>query len=105
MTDESAGKKGFDVPAVTAWYEQHVAGAKGPLTFELIAGGHSNLTYGVTDGNGTKTVLRRPPLSHVLASAHDMGREHRIISALHPTGLPVPRPLGFCAEPAVNGAP
>ncbi|MGH7804998.1 MAG: phosphotransferase family protein [Candidatus Binatia bacterium] len=105
MTDESAAKKGFDTAAVSAWYEAHVPGAKGPVTWELIAGGHSNLTYGVTDANGTTTVLRRPPLSHVLASAHDMGREHRIISALHPTGLPVPRPLGFCADPAVNGAP
>jgi aminoglycoside phosphotransferase (APT) family kinase protein len=50
-------------------------------------------------------VLRRPPLGHVLPSAHDMGREHRIISALVPTPVPVPQPLAFCADPAVNGAP
>ena len=73
---------GIDVPKVTAWFEEHIDGAKGPLEFELIAGGRSNLTFKVTDANGVDYVLRRPPLGHVLATAHDMGREHRIISAL-----------------------
>ncbi len=71
----------------------------------LIAGGHSNLTFGVTDADGAQYVLRRPPLGHVLATAHDMGREHRIISALQGTGVPVPPVLGICTDDAVNGAP
>ena len=79
---------GIDVPAVTAWLEANVAGAPGPFDFDVIAGGHSNLTYRVTGADGTAFVLRRPPLGHVLASAHDMGREHRIIHALQDYGGP-----------------
>jgi aminoglycoside phosphotransferase (APT) family kinase protein len=97
--------KGVDVPRVTAWFEEHVTGARGPLSFDLIAGGHSNLTYGVTDAAGRRFVLRRPPLGHVLATAHDMGREHRIISALGPTDVPVAPALGLCTDESVNGAP
>jgi aminoglycoside phosphotransferase (APT) family kinase protein len=97
--------KGVDVPAVTAWLEANVAGAQGPFEFELIAGGHSNLTFGVTAADGHRYVLRRPPLGHVLASAHDMGREHKIISALGPTDVPVAPALGLCTDEAVNGAP
>src|SRR5438128_1150004 len=70
----------------------------GPLTGRLIEGGRSNLTYAVSDGktssDGTpRWVVRRPPLGHVLATAHDMRREHRVISALHPTNVPVPEPV------------
>ena len=49
--------------------------------------------------------VRRPPLGHVLATAHDMAREHRIIAALGPTPVPVPPALGLCTDEAVNGAP
>ena len=97
--------KGVDVPAVTAWFEANVTGATGPLEFDLIAGGHSNLTYGVKDAAGHHYVLRRPPLGQVLASAHDMGREHKIISALGSTDVPVAPALGLCTDDAVNGAP
>jgi aminoglycoside phosphotransferase (APT) family kinase protein len=97
--------KGIDGPAVTAWFEEHVAGARGPFEFALIAGGHSNLTFGVTDANGQRYVLRRPPLGQVLATAHDMGREHKIISALGPTDVPVAPALGLCTDESVNGAP
>lgn len=76
----------------------------GPLTGRLIEGGRSNLTYAVTDGT-TRWVVRRPPLGHVLATAHDMKREHRVISALHPTAVPVPRPVLLCEDVEVLGAP
>ncbi|OAH15709.1 phosphotransferase family protein [Streptomyces jeddahensis] len=76
----------------------------GPLTGRLIEGGRSNLTYAVSDGN-TKWVVRRPPLGHVLATAHDMKREHRVISALHPTAVPVPEPVLLCEDEDVVGAP
>ncbi|MGW0331938.1 phosphotransferase family protein [Streptomyces sp. NPDC003011] len=74
----------------------------GPLTGRLIEGGRSNLTYAVSDGTA-QWVVRRPPLGHVLATAHDMKREHRVISALHPTDVPVPRPVLLCENPD-NGA-
>ncbi|MFE9297325.1 phosphotransferase family protein [Streptomyces niveus] len=76
----------------------------GPLSARLIEGGRSNLTYLVTDG-AHDWVVRRPPLGHVLATAHDMKREFRVISALHPTAVPVPEPLLLCEDPDVLGAP
>ena len=96
---------GIDVDAVSAWLVANVAGAAAPFTFDVIAGGHSNLTFRVTGADGHRYVLRRPPLGHVLASAHDMGREHRILAALQDTAVPVPPVRGFCDDLAVNGAP
>jgi aminoglycoside phosphotransferase (APT) family kinase protein len=89
---------------VTSWMAQNV-GAVAPLDFELIAGGRSNLTFRVTDAAGATFALRRPPTSHVLPTAHDMVREHTIIKALFPQGIPVPRPLGLCTDPDVNERP
>jgi aminoglycoside phosphotransferase (APT) family kinase protein len=96
---------GVEVANVTAWLEANIDGARRPFRFEVIAGGHSNLTYAVTGADGQRFVLRRPPLGHRLASAHDMGREHRIISALQATAVPVAPALGFCDDPAVNELP
>jgi aminoglycoside phosphotransferase (APT) family kinase protein len=96
---------GIDVPAVTAWYGAHVPDAVAPLHFERVAGGHSCLTYVVTGADGARTVLRRPPIGHVLATAHDVAREHRIMDALRDTGVPVPRMIGLCTDPSVNEAP
>ena len=90
---------------VSEWLEAKVSGATGPFRFELIAGGRSNLTYRVTGADGATFVLRRPPLGHVLATAHDMAREHRIIAAVGTTDVPVARALGLCTDVAVNGAP
>lgn len=97
--------KGIDRATVTAWFEANIPDAQGPLAFELIAGGHSNLTYAATDALGHRFVLRRPPLGHVLATAHDMSREHKIISALGPTDVPVAPARGLCTDDSVNGAP
>jgi aminoglycoside phosphotransferase (APT) family kinase protein len=97
--------KGIDEPKVTAWLTAHLAGLTAPLTFDAITGGHSNLTYKVTDAASRSVVLRRPPLGAVLATAHDMGREHRIISALAKTKVPVPPALALCTDDSVNGAP
>ncbi|MEU5779093.1 phosphotransferase family protein [Streptomyces venezuelae] len=76
----------------------------GPLSARLIEGGRSNLTYAVTDGT-SRWVVRRPPLGHVLATAHDMKREHRVIAALHPTDVPVPAPVLLCEDETVIGSP
>ena len=99
------GPPGIRAGAVTGWFAEHVPGACPPLAFVPIRGGQSNLTYRVTDQAGASWVLRRPPLSGVLPSAHDMGREHRIITALGPTEVPVPLTYGLCTDETVNGAP
>jgi aminoglycoside phosphotransferase (APT) family kinase protein len=95
---------GINEANVTEWFEANLVGVSPPLSFEMIAAGHSNLTFRVTDAAGSTWVLRRPPLHQVLATAHDMSREHRIISALHGT-IPVPRSLGLCEDNDVNERP
>jgi aminoglycoside phosphotransferase (APT) family kinase protein len=78
--------------------------ADGPLSASIIEGGRSNLTYVVSAANGS-WVLRRPPLGHVLPTAHNMAREYRAISALAPTAVPVPTPIALCEDESVLGAP
>jgi aminoglycoside phosphotransferase (APT) family kinase protein len=95
----------IDQPRLDEWFAREVDGAQPPLRFERISGGRSNLTYGVTDSRGGRWALRRPPLGRRLASAHDMAREHRILAALGPTGVPVPPVVALCEDESVNGAP
>ena len=97
--------QGIDSEPVSAWLAEHIDGVEPPFTFSMITGGRSNLTFAVADGEGRKFVLRRPPTGHVLATAHDMAREHRIISAVGRSNVPVPRTLGLCTDESVNGAP
>ena len=73
-------------------------------TVTLIAGGKSNLTYRVDSPAGS-AVLRRPPLGHVLPTAHDMVREHTVMSALAGTAVPVPTMLHLCTDADVLGQP
>jgi len=96
---------GINRAGVEAWFGANIAGAEPPLDFEMIAGGRSNLTYAITDAAGRRWALRRPPLGKRLGSAHDMGREHRVVSALAPTPVPVAPIAGFCEDESVNGAP
>ena len=105
MTARRDEVAGIDPAPVTRWFRENVPGAVPPLRFEIIPGGHSNLTYRVEDAAGGVFVLRRPPLGAVVATAHDMAREHRIVAALGPTPVPVPPALGLCEDPGVNGAP
>jgi aminoglycoside phosphotransferase (APT) family kinase protein len=96
---------GLDLAAFTTWFDGACPGEiGGPLRGRLIAGGRSNLTYEVGDGT-RHWVVRRPPLGHVLATAHDMGREYRVITALRDTGVPVPLTYALCTDPDVLGAP
>jgi aminoglycoside phosphotransferase (APT) family kinase protein len=97
--------EGIDHDGVTAWMAAAIPGSEPPFRFELIAGGRSNLTYRVTDAAGRSYALRRPPVSHVLPTAHDMKREYTVITALGPTGVPVPATLGLCTDESVTGAP
>ena len=96
---------GIDRDRVTAWMVMNIDAAVPPFRFEPIPGGNSNLTYRVRGADGAEYALRRPPLGHALATAHDVAREFRIISALSGTAVPVPPALGLCSDPAVNGAP
>lgn len=104
MTDTEP-LRGIHAANVTAWFENNIPDAKPPLQFSLITGGHSNLTFKVEDAAGRAYVLRRPPLGAVIATAHDMEREHKIISAVGPTSVPVPSALGLCQDESVNDAP
>ncbi|MFT4569686.1 MAG: aminoglycoside phosphotransferase (APT) family kinase protein [Candidatus Binatia bacterium] len=97
--------KGIDQEPVSTWLLANIEGAQAPFSFAPITGGHSNLTYKVTDSRGRELVLRRPPTGAVLATAHNMAREHRIVKAVGATDVPVPQALGLCEDEAVNGAP
>ena len=100
-----AAVEGLDVPAMTAWLEALGIGADGPISFERIGLGQSNLTFLATDAGGQRWVLRRPPLGKTLASAHDVAREHRILAALQGTDVPTPAVYGLCEDAAVSDVP
>lgn len=89
---------------VSRFFREHVPGGDCELRFELISGGRSNVTY-LVRGGGHEWVLRRPPLGHVLPTAHDMVREHRVLSALAGTDVPAPRPIALCEDASVNERP
>ena len=90
---------------VEGWLVANIPGATAPFRYTQIAGGHSNLTFKVDDAVGHSYVLRRPPLGHRLASAHDMTREHRIIAGLANTNVPVAPALGLCTDNNINELP
>jgi aminoglycoside phosphotransferase (APT) family kinase protein len=92
---QEATDEGIDVTRVESWFAANAGDVELPLSFERISGGRSNLTYAVTDATGRRWALRRPPLGKRLASAHDMGREFRIISALRDTPVPVAPAVGL----------
>jgi aminoglycoside phosphotransferase (APT) family kinase protein len=104
MMTDSAPIDGIDLAQVTRWLQARTV-IQPPLHFEIIQGGRSNLTYTVTDVDGRRLILRRPPLHGVLESAHDMGREHRILTALAGSAVPVPTCVGYESDPTVTGAP
>ena len=93
--------QGIDIPKLSAWLADRVS-ITAPLSFQLIAGGRSNMTYTVSDAAGQRFVLRRPPMGKLLPSAHDVAREHRLMSALAGSAVPVPRLVGLCQDPSVN---
>jgi aminoglycoside phosphotransferase (APT) family kinase protein len=102
---DASSHPGLDLERAAPYLAEASGGSlTGALTASVISGGRSNLTYLVTGDTGS-VVVRRPPLGHVLPSAHDMAREHRVISALSATGFPVPKPLLLCSDPEVIGAP
>jgi len=102
---------GLDLIRVLPWFREHVADVR-DLTARVIGHGRSNITYRLEEdgqslrpGSGQAWVLRRPPLSHVQVTAHDMGREFRILSAIVDTDVPAPKPIALCEDVAINDAP
>src|SRR6201995_3241957 len=105
MTISETDVPGLDLAAFATYFGNARPGTvDGPLRASVLPGGKSNITYDVTDGEH-HWVVRRPPLGHVLATAHDMSREYRVISALAGTRVPVRETLLLCEDPAVTGAP
>ena len=100
MTDQP---RGIDLARLSPWFREHVAPVD-ELHAEVIGHGRSNITYRVWN-NGDSWVLRRPPMSHVMPTAHDMKREFRVISALKDTAVPVPEAIALCEDVSVNDAP
>ena len=95
----------LDARALAAWLAERVPETAGqPIAIEQFPGGHSNLTYLVRVGE-RELVLRRPPVGSKVKSAHDMGREVRVLSRLAPAWPPAPRPIAECDDPSVLGAP
>ncbi|MBL7496680.1 phosphotransferase family protein [Frankia sp. CNm7] len=94
----------LDLVGLAAYLGPRVdGGLAGPLRGRLLAGGRSNPTYEVDDGV-RQWIVRRPPYGDVMASTHDMGRESRVIRALHGSSVPVPAVVARCADPSVIGA-
>jgi aminoglycoside phosphotransferase (APT) family kinase protein len=93
---------GLDLESLQPFLAAHVEGLEPPLWAEVIPGGRSNLTYVVGDAS-RRWVLRRPPLAHVLPTAHDMSREYRMLEALRDT-IPVPRVIAYCDDDSIIGA-
>ena len=92
----------LNVDALRAYVNEHL-GAHGPLMLEQFPSGHSNLTYFLRLGD-RELVLRRPPFGSKVKSAHDMGREYKVLSALHPIFPQAPKTLLYCDDEAVIGA-
>lgn len=96
---------GLNPEAVTGWIDSLGIQRTGPLSFKRIGLGQSNLTFLVRDRQQRKWVLRRPPLGRLLASAHDVAREARILSALEGTAVPTPKVYGLTTDPEITDVP
>ena len=104
--DTAPIRPGEELPLapLEAWLKEHIPSAAGPILVEQFPAGHSNLTYLLRCGPG-ELVLRRPPFGNQVKSAHDMGREFRVLSRLSKVYPPAPRPFAFCDDENVIGAP
>ncbi len=101
-TREVAERLRFDAARLEAYLQEHVAGFAGPIVVSQFKGGQSNPTY-LVETPLRRYVLRRKPPGKLLASAHAVDREHRVISALYAQKFPVPEPLLYCADDSVTG--
>ena len=95
---------GLDLPALDRYLRSLGIARDGELGGEFISGGRSNLTFRVYD-DATSWLVRRPPLHGLTPSAHDMGREYKVVAALQNTPVPVARTVALCEDDSVLGAP
>lgn len=94
----------LDQPKIESFLRDSIPGLSGAMTLRQFPGGHSNLTYLVTVGE-QEMVIRRPPFGHKAKSAHDMGREYRILSGIHEVYPYAPKPLAFTDDESIIGCP
>lgn len=101
----TADPAGLPLVSITEWLREHVPAfdAAAPPAAQLLAGGRSNLTYLVTDAAGRRWAIRRPPLGHIMPSAHDLRREFTVLHAVEQAGYPVPKPWAICEDGSVIG--
>ncbi len=99
-------RSGEELPLerLQAYLQEHLADAGGPLTVEQFPHGHSNLTYLLRLGD-RELVLRRPPFGNQVKTAHDMGREYRVLSRLSDVYAAAPRAYLYCDDESILGAP
>jgi aminoglycoside phosphotransferase (APT) family kinase protein len=95
----------IELPNVARWFADELPDRGRPVAARAMLGGRSNLTFQLELDDGTSVVLRRPPMAGVTHTAHDVHREYRVQSALTNGGIPVPRPLGYCPDTSMIGAP
>lgn len=103
VSEPAAVSSSIDLDRLTQWMDAHVDGFEGPITLDKFSGGQSNPTFAL-DTKTKRYVLRRKPAGTLLASAHAVDREFRLLSALHPEGFPVPQPMALCEDDAVIGS-
>jgi len=106
VTKEISDPPGLRLAPLSSWMQENVADfdASGPIRATLLAGGRSNVSYRIDDASNSSWVLRRPPLGHIMPSAHDMGREFRVLSGLNKVSFPTPTTRGYCEDESVIGA-
>jgi len=106
VTKEVSDPPGLRLAPLSSWMQENVADfdASSPIQATLLAGGRSNVSYRIDDASNSSWVLRRPPLGHIMPSAHDMGREFRVLSGLNKVSFPTPTTRGYCEDESVIGA-
>src|ERR1041384_4304657 len=102
----SSVRPGEELPLepLLEYLSSHLEGLTAPLIVEQFPSGFSNLTYLLRRGD-REFVLRRPPFGNQVKSAHDMGREYRVLSRLSAVFFLAPRPYCFCEDDEILGAP
>jgi aminoglycoside phosphotransferase (APT) family kinase protein len=103
--DEVADPPGLQLTDVLAWLAGEGIDLPAPVRATLFEGGRSNVTYRLTGADGSSVVVRRPPLGNVMPTAHNMAREHQVLTGLTRVDFPAPRPLALCEDESVTGAP
>ena len=106
MTNPVSDPPGLRLASLSKWMQDNIADfdSSSPIQATLLAGGRSNVSYKLTDASGSSWVLRRPPLGHIMPSAHDMGREFRVLSGLNSVSYPTPTTRGYCEDESIIGA-